>query len=118
MKPYKIIQTDRLEANLMNNIEIIKQMIGLFLGQGHQDFSELEKAVTSGDLNQVHAIAHHIKPTMEYIGANILTNKFQQLEQLAKNGGASNDIADLFSEIKQDFTRAMQELQDYSQSLS
>lgn len=118
MKPYKIIRTDRLEANLLNNVEIIKQMIGLFLGQGHQDFSDLEKAVISGDLNKVHASAHHIKPTMEYIGASVLTEKFQHLEHLAKDGRSSAAVEKLFCEIRKDYIRAMEELHDYNQSLN
>ena len=117
MTPYRIIRTDRLEANLLNNIEIIKQMIALFLGQGNQDFSELEKAVNAGDLNKVQASAHHIKPTMEYIGATILTEKFQRLEQLAKEGKSSTAVAQLFYEIRKDYNRAMEELQNYKQSL-
>lgn len=72
MKRYTIIHPDNLERNLMNNMEVVKQMVNLYLGLGHQDFAELQQAVVEGEFDSIQNKAHHIKPTMAYIGAAVL----------------------------------------------
>lgn len=117
MKPYQIIDVDALEESMMNNKEIIKQMIPMYLGQGVQDFNDLENAVEAQNHAEIKAKAHHIKPTMQYLGATELRLKFQELEDAGANQEPFNAIKDLFVDIKKDFELAMTELKTYQESL-
>lgn len=124
MLPYIVIQPDQFSSNLMHNKEIMHQMINLYLGQGRQDFAALQQAINQHNLAEIHRTAHHIKPTMQYIGAADLKNKFQQLEHLASDTQPANkqhvleSIHQLFSSIKKDFERALEELTHYKESLA
>ena len=87
----------------MQNSEMIKQFLELYLVQIPVDLQELKKAVQQGNHNDIANKAHHIKPTMEYIGAIPLRVKFQQLESAGK------DQIDL-AEIRADFLIIEQEI--------
>ena len=117
MISYQIISVDALEESMMNNTEIIKQMIPMYLGQGVQDFSDLEAAVYTKNYAEIKAKAHHIKPTIQYLGATELRLKFQKLEDSALNQEPIHEIAALFEDIKKDFELAMNELKSYQLTL-
>lgn len=117
MNHYSIINPVSIQENMMNNIEVIKQMIPLYLGQGVEDFKALEVAIESQDHSDIKSKAHHIKPTMQYLGATDLRMKFQDLEDKAAGEESMADILDLFKNIKNDFHLAMAELEDYQTKL-
>ncbi|MFZ4260787.1 Hpt domain-containing protein [Sphingobacterium sp. HJSM2_6] len=118
MSTYQIINPEMILSSMMNNLDIVKQMINLYLTQGVEDFQNLEQAVNQNNNETIKASAHHIKPTMEYIGASDLRLKMQQLEQLALSNENSLPIHSLFQEIKVDFQKAMQELEAYYQTIA
>lgn len=115
---YKIINPEFILANMMNNVDVVKQMIGMFLGQGQEDFQELKQAIGKEDYAEIKSKAHHIKPTMEYIGASNIRLQFQDLESQAAANVAFADIQQVFTKLEQDFTLAMEELEDYASTLS
>ncbi len=117
MSTYQIINPTTMLASMMGNIDVVKQMIPMYLGQGQDDFQALVDAVHKEDLVEIKAKAHHIKPTMEYLGATALRLKFQELENLSQEGADIVAIRTLFNEIEEDFGLAMQELTSYQATL-
>ena len=115
---YKIINPEFIMSNMMNNVDVVKQMIGMFLGQGKEDFQELKQAIGKEDDTEIKSKAHHIKPTMEYIGASNIRLQFQELESQAEAKAAFSDIQQIFTKLEKDFTLAMEELEDYASTLS
>ena len=118
MNSYTIINPAFIQSNMMNNTAVIKQMISMFLGQGMEDFRALKEMVENKDLSGIKSKAHHIKPTMEYIGASNLRLQFQELENLASTDTAYNDLKDHFTTMEKDFLEAMKELKHYASTLS
>ncbi|WP_156307011.1 Hpt domain-containing protein [Sphingobacterium endophyticum] len=118
MNPYQIINSESIQENMMNNMEIIKQMIPMFLGQGVEDFNALEAAIETQNHDEIKSKAHHIKPTMQYLGATDLRLKFQKLEDDAAKNTPMQDLSLQFQAIKKDFELAMDELRDYQIKLS
>lgn len=92
-------------------------MIRLYLSQGLEDFAQLTHAIEQQNREEIHRMAHHIKPTMTYIGALTLTEKLQLLERLAIDESPFADIYQLFEQIKIDFNQAIAELTDYQRTL-
>lgn len=115
---YKIINPDFILSNMMNNVDVVKQMIGMFLGQGMEDFRGLKQAIGKEDYTEIKSKAHHIKPTMEYIGASNIRLQFQELESQAAANAAFADIQQIFTKLEQDFNLAMEELEAYASTLS
>lgn len=118
MNPYRIINPETIKSSMMNNMDMVKQLISLYLTQGKDDFKNLEQVINEGSLSDIASKAHHIKPTMEYIGASDLRLAFQGLEKAARENTAMEDIKALYFTIKTDFDIAMSELEDYASTLS
>lgn len=114
---YSLINPSIIQENLMNNQELIRQFLDLYQEQIPMDLQELKDAVTSEVHVEIADKAHHIKPTMEYIGARTLREKLQQLEDAGKNGAEISHIHTLFLEIEQDMTTLLQELTNYKQEV-
>ena len=114
---YKHIKSAIIEQNMFNNSDMIKQFIGLYRTQTPLDFEKLEKAVAQQDYKEIGDAAHHIKPTMEYIGASHLRDHLQKIELLAKKMNNINLIQIEFILLKPQFEELFIELEQYEKSL-
>ncbi|MCA5004476.1 Hpt domain-containing protein [Sphingobacterium bovistauri] len=107
---FQIIDLDAINQSMMGNDELIKQLIGMYIVQSPLDFQSLDDAILSGDNNLIREKAHHIKPTMQYIGAQNLMDDFQSLESLAKGNAPNAEIISTFEKIKPKFQTMLDEL--------
>lgn len=115
---YTIINTEVIESTMMNNHEMIKQFISLYITQSPIDMQAVENAIADGDPKEISSKAHHIKPTMEYIGATDLRMKFQELENLGKERADLEIIKTLYAQIKSVFDILLIELNAYNEQIN
>lgn len=114
---YKHIKPDIIEQNMFNNQDMIKEFINLYRTQTPIDFEKLKIAITEKNHEQISNAAHHIKPTMEYIGAQHLKAHLQILESRAKEIKNMDQIQSEFSIIQIQFDELFTELEQYEKSL-
>ncbi|GGH14076.1 hypothetical protein FAZ19_07805 [Sphingobacterium alkalisoli] len=114
---YQIIKPEIIQSAMMNNVEMIKQFLELYLLHTPLDFEKLTQAVSKKNKVDIAHYAHHIKPTMEYIGASEMRINFQELETLAKSDVLVEELEDTFTTIGKQFDLLMTELQSYLESL-
>ena len=115
---YQIIDPEVIKQSMMGNDELIKELIEMYIVQSPVDFQALENAISLGDQILIREKAHHIKPTMQYIGATELMNDFQTLENLSKSNVSQAEILHKFQQIKFQFARMLEELKVLSQNPS
>lgn len=114
---YKHIKPDIIEQSMFNNDDMIKEFIALYRTQTPVDFEKLTRAVEQTDHQQIMSAAHHIKPTMEYIGASYLKDQLQLLETSAKEMTVIDHIQSQFNSLKILFDELFNELEQYEKSL-
>lgn len=110
---FKLINPDIIRESLMHNDSMIKQFVDLYLIQCPLDFQNLTESIAKRIPTEIGSAAHHIKPTMAYIGAIELKNDFQELEKL---GNHTDDLAEIikkYEEIKPKFERMLDELKEF-----
>lgn len=115
---YQIIKPEIIQSAMMNNVEMIKQFLELYLLHTPLDFEKLTQAVSKKNKVDIAHYAHHIKPTMEYIGASEMRINFQELETLAKSNATIEKLEDTFTKIEGQFNLLMTELASYSERLT
>lgn len=115
---YQIINPEIIQSSMMNNEEMIKQFLELYLLQTPIDFKNLATAVSNKNRTDIVQYAHHIKPTMEYIGAFEIRVNFQELEILAKSNASMEELENTFNTIDKQFGILMAELAFYLESLA
>lgn len=114
---YKIIKPENIHKSMMGNPEMIKQFIAIYLEQSPIDFQNLELSLTENNTQAIGDNAHHIKPTMEYIGASSLRMDFQDLENMSKSNLKIELIQEKFEEIKPIFQLMIEELKSFSKEI-
>lgn len=110
---YEHIDPDIIATNMMHNEQLIVQFISAYIDQSADDLEALRLALNSGDHNEIASKAHHIKPTLSYIGTHDMLSRFQTLEASARNIHPIDDLRQMFAEIDIDFRVILQELKDY-----
>jgi HPt (histidine-containing phosphotransfer) domain-containing protein len=115
---YQLIKPEVIKSTMMDNAEMIKQFLELYLLQTPIDFENLALAVSNENKADIAQYAHHIKPTMEYIGASDMRANFQELETLAKSNAPMEKLEDTFTKIEGQFSLLMTELASYSERLT
>ncbi|MGO1244435.1 MAG: Hpt domain-containing protein [Sphingobacterium sp.] len=113
---YSIIKTNIIQENMMSNPDLIKQFLTLYQTQLPVDFKALNDAISRGDFKDIANKAHHIKPTMIYIGANEQQKKLQKIESAAQSKNSS-EIQILFKELEKDYETLTDEIDLYLKHL-
>lgn len=116
-KNFKIINPSAISANLMDNKVIIKKVLALYQTQTPIDFEDLRNAILAQDHKEIASKAHHIKPTLGYIGATSLHSLFQELEYAGKNNESMQEIILKFSEIETEYNILMSEINNYLETI-
>ncbi|TDQ81281.1 Hpt domain-containing protein [Sphingobacterium yanglingense] len=111
---YKIINPESINKSMMGNPKMVKQFIEMYIEQSPLDFQALILSVLNDDKNAIRDSAHHIKPTMEYIGASKLRSAFQELENMGRDGMGVEAIRIRFEEIRSDFDLMIAELKSFT----
>lgn len=107
---YEIIKPETIYSSMMNNRDMVGQFVEMYLLQSPLDFEKLADSIGQKDIVKIGDAAHHIKPTMEYIGATTLRLDFQELEDIARKHGDLDLITERFVAIKTQFDKLMTEL--------
>lgn len=110
---YTIIKPERIYSSMMNDRQMAKQFVAMYLQQGRDDFEQLATSVARLNLLDIKNAAHHIKPTMAYVGADSLQASLHELETLATMEYNVSAITERFDEIKVAFGQLMNELEDF-----
>lgn len=107
---YKFIDKDIIRKSMMNNNDMVKKFIDMYLAQCPVDFENLSESIKAKDTEAIGSAAHHIKPTMTYIGATELRTNFQELETLGRQNASMEEITQKFEEIRPKFFQMLEEL--------
>lgn len=107
---YKIINPEIIKKSMMGDSEMVRQFVDMYIKQSPIDFEALEHSVGKNNKQAIRDSAHHIKPTMEYIGATALRVAFQELEDMGREEADIHLISARFREVKYDFECMIEEL--------
>lgn len=114
---FTVIYPETIKKSMMNDDDMILQFVELYLIQCPIDLEKLNKSIKSQNLEAISSAAHHIKPTMEYIGAKNLKKDFQKLELLGSSEGSFEDILKKYQEIESKFNLMLEELKTFKHNL-
>ena len=114
---YVIINPEHLYALSRGNNTFIKEIIHLFLDQNPLEIKEIEKGIQQQDYAVISSIAHKMKTSVGFIGIEHLLAPLNQLEKLTISQGNTNDIQDLFAEVKTTCDKAVLELHSFLQEI-
>lgn len=78
---YKHINLEYLYEIADNETDFVKEIINDYLSKVPDQFVELEKAVTTRDQEATVFIAHKMKSSFQFMGAQILVELSQQMER-------------------------------------
>ncbi len=114
---YTLIDPNAIQTNLMQNTALIQQFLQLYLVQIPLDLDALKEAMSKEEHIEIANKAHHIKPTMEYIGAIELRSALQELETAAKNGHELLQLKNMFEALLPQFETLLTEIKEYLDKL-
>lgn len=79
------------------NTQLIREILELFIKQTPPDMELLSTFIQEENWEKVYKQAHHIKPTLAYVGANELRQELQEIENSAKNRQHLHTVAANFA---------------------
>lgn len=79
------------------NTQLIREILELFVKQTPPDMELLSTYIRQEDWERAYKQAHHIKPTLAYVGANQLRQELQEIEDSAKNRQHLDSLATKFA---------------------
>lgn len=108
------------EANLNFLLElsggetsIIKEMLEMFLTLTPEHLEQLSAHIKNQDWEKIRAMAHHIKPTLSYMGAENMRGIMQEIETLANEKRDYEIIVNEFEAVYPRFQTLFEELRNY-----
>lgn len=98
-------------------ISLIREMVQLFINQTPDFLSQLAGFIAEKDWDNIRSMAHHIKPTLSYMGTEDMRNALQEIERKAAEKRDYDQIVAEFGPLKQRFEVLFAELNDYLPTL-
>lgn len=98
-----LIDLSYLKEVASDNIEFMVEMIDIFLGQTPEYVSILSDAVSNKDWAKIAEMAHKIKPTLAFMGANEAKETMASIEYRARNKEDYEGVLADFANLKEDF---------------
>lgn len=114
---YQEANLEYLEDFSSGNYDIVKEIITLFLEQTPNDLNTLDQELSNRNWVAAKTMAHHIKPTLFYVGAEDLRNQLQFIESHILDYNQQPQIVALFQTVKSRFEILFVELKDYMDQL-
>lgn len=90
-----LFDLSQLQAISRGDEAILEAMIAVFTDESPAIMRSMKAALQAGDLAQVAALAHKIKPSIDNLGIASLHATVRELETTAKAGKDASQIADL-----------------------
>jgi len=84
--PEEIINRDAVLARVDGDIELLREVIGLFLESYPKIVEELHLAIAAGDASLVESLAHNLKGSIGNFSAEKAYSAAQHLEKIAESG--------------------------------
>ena len=109
-QPSSIINLEYLRETTVDNPKLIKEIISIFLNQTPGFLLRLDEAVNSKNWAEVKAVAHKMKPTVNYVGVLSIENIIKNIEDFSEQRINLDEIPTLLSELKNVCERAFIEL--------
>lgn len=91
-----------------DNDEFLREIVGIYLEDTPQRFSELDRSLATGDNPTFTRAAHSIKGSSANVGAMVVRAAAEALEHQSKHGLA--DLTPLLAQLRADYQRAVEEL--------
>ncbi|GGC33986.1 hypothetical protein GCM10011386_27600 [Parapedobacter defluvii] len=114
---FEYANMDYLQDLSGGNTQLIKEILQLFIKQTPPDIALLASYLEQGDWEKAYKQAHHIKPTLAYVGANGIRAELQEIETLAKNRQDLNQLPAKLNTITPKLEILYEELSAYLQTL-
>jgi len=115
---FEFANMDYLEDLSGGNTQLIKEILELFVKQTPHDMELLGSHITQGNWEKAYKQAHHVKPTLAYVGANGLRAELQEIETLAKNRENPDLIAEKYQALLPKLEILYGELNAYLQTIA
>lgn len=89
-----------------------QKMLSTFISQADADVKKMKEAVAKGDWDSIYLLAHKMKPSLQFVGLNLLLSELLSLESLAKQKRDLNSAAELISVISNTINIAIEEIKE------
>ena len=99
------------------NTMLIREILELFIKQTPVDMGVLADHVAQEDWEKAYKQAHHIKPTLAYVGANHLRQELQEIEDAAKHRQRVESVAPKIAAMLPQLEVLYSELKAYLETL-
>ena len=99
-----VFDKDDFLERTMNDLELGKQVLQMFMETGQELLSQLDGAVKNNDLEVIMRVAHSIKGSAGNVGAKRLAEIALELEKQAESG-TIEDVDKKFNTLKEVFER-------------
>lgn len=105
-----IIDLSYLQEVANDNTEFMVEMIDIFLAQTPEYVQSLSDAVANKDFSKIAEMAHKIKPTLAFMGANKARDAMASIELRAREKENYEAIAEDFKNLKGDLDLIFEKL--------
>jgi HPt (histidine-containing phosphotransfer) domain-containing protein len=107
-----IYSLDKINEMAEGDNDFINSVISVFLEEVPQDLESLEKALETGNYEQVYQLAHKIKPNVDLLGMEQTRAAALEIETLGKSEANMAQIQNVFPVLKKDIEQVVAELKN------
>jgi len=114
---YKFINTEYLETITGGDIEIIRELVGLFRNQVEEIVNEMRSLETKNDFYSLGMLAHKAKSSVAIMGMEDLAIMLKTFELEGREGKNKENYKSYIDRFEKEAGQAAEELDNYIKNL-
>lgn len=113
MPAYKFFDPQALAEIADNEEDIMLEIINEFISSSILYVNDIEGALSAADFKTTNFVAHKLKGALKFLGATLLADIAQEIEYMASQNVAYNNISILLDDLKKNIAIVVKEVIDY-----
>lgn len=109
---YKYINPEYLENVSGGDVEMIREIVGMFREQSDEAYGQMLSLLGAGDYHNLGMLAHKVKSSVAIMGMNDLAAMLKKFELDAKEGKDSGSYKSYIERYREETVNALVELED------
>lgn len=110
---YKYINPEYLQTVAGSDLEIIREIVGMFREQSSEAYGQMLSYLETGDYHSLGMLAHKVKSSVTIMGMNDLASMLKTFEQQAREGKESGSYRSYIERFREETGIALAELDDF-----
>ena len=108
----KLYGLELIEKMCRGSLDLVKEMLNVFIEDLPHAVSEIKSAYQNGDFKTIKAVAHRVKPVLNFYSVQSLVHHIPKMEELAEQEDGGEEMQQVINKMDEVITAIVEDMRN------